>query len=68
MDINWFEDKGVCFPEGFLASGVSCGIKKNGERDLGVLLCESEAFVASVFTTNAFKAAPVGLVSQNLRK
>ncbi len=49
---------GVTAPRGFLASGVHCGIKQR-KRDLALLVSESPATVAGVFTTNRVKAAPV---------
>ncbi len=49
----------VTFPKGFQARGLSCGIKKNGKPDLGVLISEPPAQVFSAFTRNAVKAAPV---------
>lgn len=50
---------GVCAPNGFLASGVSCGIKEEGRPDLAVLYSETPASAVGVFTTNELKAAPV---------
>lgn len=44
---------------GFLASGVSAGIKETGARDLSLIYSTVPARAAGVFTTNAFKAAPV---------
>ncbi len=46
---------------GFLFSGVSAGIKKDGRRDLGLIYSEVPAGAAGLFTTNAVKAAPVQL-------
>jgi glutamate N-acetyltransferase/amino-acid N-acetyltransferase len=46
---------------GFLFSGISAGIKKNGKRDLGLIYSEVPAQVAGLFTTNAVKAASVQL-------
>ena len=31
----------VDLPAGFRASGVACGIKPSGNRDLGLLLCDA---------------------------
>ncbi len=50
---------GVCAPAGFLASGVSCGIKGEGKLDLALVLSQNECACAGVFTTNQVKAAPV---------
>ena len=47
--------------KGFLFSGISAGIKKDGKRDLGLIYSEVPAQVAGLFTTNALKAAPVQL-------
>jgi len=44
---------------GFLFSGISAGIKKDGKRDLGLIYSQVPAQVAGLFTTNAVKAAPV---------
>jgi glutamate N-acetyltransferase/amino-acid N-acetyltransferase len=54
---------GVTFPKGFLAGGVTVGLKQSGRPDMGVLCVAPqwrETTVSScVFTTNAFAAAPV---------
>ncbi|MDD5448663.1 MAG: bifunctional ornithine acetyltransferase/N-acetylglutamate synthase, partial [Actinomycetota bacterium] len=50
---------GVCAPEGFLACGISCGIKQSQGLDLALVYSEPPAFAAGVFTTNKFSAAPV---------
>jgi len=53
---------------GFLFSGISAGIKKNGARDLGLIYSEVPAQVAGLFTTNAVKAAPVLLDMERMRR
>lgn len=60
MITQWKEEPkaGVTFPEGFVVSGVRCGIKSLG-NDLAVLVCDSVANVAGVFTTNHVQAACV---------
>jgi len=50
---------GVCAPQGFLASGVSCGIKSDSKLDLALVFSEFESEAAGVFTTNDVIAAPV---------
>ncbi len=52
---------------GFLASGVSAGIKETGAKDLSLIYSETPARAAGVFTTNAFPAAPVVLSRQRIR-
>jgi len=53
---------------GFLFSGISAGIKKDGKRDLGLIYSEFPAQVAGLFTTNAVKAAPVQLDMGRLKR
>jgi len=49
---------------GFKAAGIAAGIKKIGRKDLGLIVSETPAIVAGVFTTNRVKAAPVLLDMQ----
>jgi len=44
---------------GFRAVGVACGLKQSGKPDLALILADRTCTAAAVFTTNAFKAAPV---------
>jgi glutamate N-acetyltransferase/amino-acid N-acetyltransferase len=44
---------------GFQAAGVACGLKESGDPDLALVVCDRPATAAAVFTSNAFKAAPV---------
>jgi len=44
---------------GFLSCGISSGIKKNGKKDLALILSEVPAKAAALFTTNVVKAVPV---------
>jgi glutamate N-acetyltransferase/amino-acid N-acetyltransferase len=44
---------------GFRAVGVTCGLKQSGKPDLALVLAPRRCSAAAVFTTNAFKAAPV---------
>ncbi|MBI4652347.1 bifunctional glutamate N-acetyltransferase/amino-acid acetyltransferase ArgJ [Candidatus Desantisbacteria bacterium] len=52
---------------GFLFSGVSCGIKKNNGKDIGIIFSETPAICAGVFTKNRVKAAPVKLDIKNIK-
>jgi glutamate N-acetyltransferase/amino-acid N-acetyltransferase len=54
---------GVCFPRGFRAAGVTCGIKASGTPDLALLACDGDAAAAGAFTRSRLAAAPV-LVSR----
>lgn len=44
---------------GFKASGVTCGLKKSGNKDVALIVADSLCHWAAVFTTNVFQAAPV---------
>jgi len=61
-------DGSIVAPQGFLASGVFCDIKRLGtgkgsdkgqKRDLALIVSEVPATVAGMFTTNQVCAAPV---------
>jgi glutamate N-acetyltransferase / amino-acid N-acetyltransferase len=54
-------------PKGFSFSAAACGLKKSG-LDLALLVSETAAAAAAVFTTNRVKAAPVKLCGEHLRK
>jgi len=51
---------------GFLTAGVACGLKKNNQKDLGLVYSEASASVAGVFTRNRVQAAPVLLDRQRI--
>ena len=51
-------EAGVTYPEGFVAAGVRCGLKSEGP-DLALIVSDSAATVAGVFTTNRVQAACV---------
>src|SRR3989440_9810840 len=67
----------VTAPKGFLASGVFCDIKRLGtgkgsdkgkKRDLALIVSESPATVAGMFTTNQVCAAPVKVCVERAKK
>lgn len=66
MDIKRI-DGGVTAAKGFMAAGVSAGIKKSGKKDMALVFSQVPAVSAGVFTTNVVKAAPVKW-DQNLVK
>lgn len=49
----------VSAPAGFRAAGIACGIKKNGNPDLALIVSDRAASSAAVFTLNKAQAAPV---------
>ncbi|MCP4667060.1 MAG: bifunctional glutamate N-acetyltransferase/amino-acid acetyltransferase ArgJ [Deltaproteobacteria bacterium] len=54
--------------QGFKASAVAAGLKKDHALDLALIFSEKEATAAGVFTTNQVKAAPVILSQEHMRK
>ena len=53
-------------PRGFSFSSTACGLKKAG-LDLGLLVSETPAATAAMFTTNRVQAAPVRVSQKHLR-
>ena len=47
------------WPLGFRGAGGACGIKRSGAPDLALLVCDSPATAAAMFTRNLVAAAPV---------
>lgn len=58
----------LCCPDGFLASGLACGIKPSGAEDLGLILCPSPASIAAVFTRNQVYAATIDVCRTHLAR
>ncbi len=58
---------GVCAPKGFEASGVSCGIRKKGRKDLALIVSEKRAATAGVYTQNLVKGAPIIVTQKNIK-
>src|SRR5438046_2679856 len=67
----------IVAPKGFSASGVFCDIKKLGtgkgsnkgqKRDLALIVSETPATVAGMFTTNQVCAAPVKVCVERIKK
>ncbi|MDD3504449.1 MAG: bifunctional glutamate N-acetyltransferase/amino-acid acetyltransferase ArgJ [Eubacteriales bacterium] len=48
-------DGSITSPSGYRASGVACGLKKNGNRDLAMIVSTTEASAAGIFTKNVVK-------------
>ncbi len=53
---------------GFLANGISTGIKEDQAKDLALIYSAIPAKVAAVFTKNTFKAAPVLIDAERVKK
>ncbi len=52
---------------GFLAAGVSCGLKRSGKRDLALLHCPGGAAAAAMFTTNKIVSAAVEIARRHAK-
>ncbi|MEN8113563.1 MAG: bifunctional glutamate N-acetyltransferase/amino-acid acetyltransferase ArgJ [Actinomycetota bacterium] len=57
----------IVAPEGFVAAGVSAGIKDGGALDLAIVAASESVAAAAVFTTNMAAAAPVRLSRKHLQ-
>ena len=58
---------GVCAANGFTASGIHCGIRKNKtKRDLALIYSEVKAKAAAVYTTNLVKGAPLTVTKAHI--
>lgn len=58
---------GVTAPDGFFATGVACGIKKNNKKDLAIVCSEDTAAAAGVFTTNVVKGHSLKLTMEHIK-
>jgi glutamate N-acetyltransferase / amino-acid N-acetyltransferase len=59
-------DDGVTAPWGFVAAGVTAGLKPSGKPDLAVVAAEEVVTAAAVLTRNQVRAAPVVLTAEHL--
>jgi glutamate N-acetyltransferase / amino-acid N-acetyltransferase len=73
FDSRWVErpehvrelGRGAGLPDALPDAGVACGVKPSGRRDLGLLICDSEAASSAArFTATGAPAAPVLLSSE----
>ncbi|MEO0988830.1 MAG: bifunctional ornithine acetyltransferase/N-acetylglutamate synthase [Cyanobacteria bacterium J06639_14] len=57
---------GVTAPKGFRAAGVAVGLKPSGAPDLALIVSDTDAIAAGVFTTSQVRAACVEYCQQRL--
>jgi glutamate N-acetyltransferase/amino-acid N-acetyltransferase len=55
-------------PRGFTFAAAACGLKKDSGLDLALLVSETPAAAAAVFTKNLVQAAPVKVSQDHLRE
>ena len=58
----------VCAPQGFRAAGVAAGIKPSGNPDVTLIVSDTPAHAAGLFTTNRVCAAPVLVSREHLQR
>jgi len=58
---------GVTAPAGFLAAGITAGLKASGRPDLALVLAPEGAVCAGTFTTSLVRAASVDLCAERLQ-
>ena len=58
---------GVCAAKGFKANGIHCGIRKNqSKKDLALIVSDTIATAAAVYTTNLVKGAPLLVTKKHI--
>jgi glutamate N-acetyltransferase/amino-acid N-acetyltransferase len=57
---------GVTAPKGFRAAGIAAGLKPSGAPDLALIVSDTAAIAAGVFTTSQVRAACVDYCQQQL--
>ena len=63
-----FIEGGVTAAQGFTASGVHCGIRRNKSKaDLALIFSEKPCAAAGVYTLNKVKGAPILVTKRNLQ-
>lgn len=66
--VDWQEiSGGVTAPRGYQAAGIAAGLKPSGLPDLALILSDTEAIAAGVFTKTQVRAACVDYCRQRLQ-
>ncbi|NLL95761.1 MAG: bifunctional glutamate N-acetyltransferase/amino-acid acetyltransferase ArgJ [Clostridiaceae bacterium] len=58
---------GVTAPKGYRASGVACGLKKNGDMDLAMVVSDRTSVAAGIFTSNIVKGHSLKWTAQKIK-
>lgn len=64
--MKFIENGSITTPNGFKASGVHCGLKKN-KKDLALIYSEVQCNAAGVYTNNIVKGAPIYVTKEHLK-
>ena len=66
---DWQEiEGGVTAPRGYRATGIAAGLKPSGAPDLALILSDTDAIAAGVFTLSQVRAACVDYCRQRLQR
>ncbi|MGA2914665.1 MAG: bifunctional glutamate N-acetyltransferase/amino-acid acetyltransferase ArgJ [Sedimentisphaerales bacterium] len=57
----------ITSPKGFLAAGISCGLKQSGKKDIAILACPTGAKAVGVWTTNKVVSAAVTVCKKHIK-
>ena len=68
MPVNLSVPESLPVVKGVSLSGISAGLKKNGDRDLVLMTFAPGSVTAGVFTKNSFCAAPVTVCREHLNR
>lgn len=63
-----FIDGGITAVKGIRAAGTACGLKKDNQPDLALIVSEAAATAAGVFTRNVVKGHSLELTRQHLQE
>ena len=58
--------KGVTYPKGFRAAGAACGLKKNGNPDVALVVADRPCAAAGIFTRNVVKGHSLQLTQKHV--
>jgi len=61
-------DGGITAVPNIKATGISAGIKKDGIKDMALIVADKPAIAAGTFTTNKSRAAPTYISQENLKE
>lgn len=64
-DVTELSSGSIITPKGFAAAGVHAGLRYS-KKDLGIILSETPANCAAVYTTSHFQAAPLKVTQESI--
>lgn len=65
--MKYMKDGNITTPKGFQTAGIHAGLKRK-RKDLGVIVCETVADAAAVYTLNQIQAAPITVTKETVKK